>query len=165
VAYRIFGRSLFDVQLKRAGFDLSLGRDQAILQNRPVSAFMTRACTVLAPDDTVADVLRELGETGRGEAIVVDRGGRYVGLVRVQDTLSRAPEVRLRDIARPGEVVFDETTTIWQAMERLRGFVGEAAPLVASNDGRFLGIVPESAVIRAYLEAVHDLRREEHEAV
>jgi len=165
VAYRIFGRSLFDVQLKRAGFDLSRGRDQAILQHRPVRAFMTDACTVLAPDDTIADMVRELRESGRGEAVVVDRAGRYVGLVRLQETLSRAPEVRLGDLARPGEVVFDETTTIWQAMERLRGFVGEAAPLVAAEDRRFLGVVPESAVIRAYLEAVHDLRREEHEAV
>ena len=36
VAYRIFGRSLFDVQLIRRGFDLSAGRDRVILPRAPL---------------------------------------------------------------------------------------------------------------------------------
>jgi CIC family chloride channel protein len=30
------------------------------------------------------------------------------------------------------------------------------------SDGRLLGVVPEGAVIGGYMEAVHDLRREEN---
>jgi CIC family chloride channel protein len=48
-------------------------------------------------------------------------------------------------------------------MELLRGFLGEAVPLV-SKDRKLMGVVPEEAVIRAYLEIVHDLREEENEA-
>jgi CIC family chloride channel protein len=48
-------------------------------------------------------------------------------------------------------------------MESLRGFLGEAVPLV-NEYGQLLGVVAEEAVIRAYLEIVHDLREEENEA-
>ncbi|MFN2362080.1 MAG: CBS domain-containing protein [Marinobacter sp.] len=58
---------------------------------------------------------------------------------------------------------FNENTSVWQSMEMLRGFLGEAVPLV-SRDGTLIGVVPEEAVIRAYLEIVHDLREEENEA-
>lgn len=40
-------------------------------------------------------------------------------------------------------------------------FIGEAAPVVAA-DGRLLGVVPEGAVVARYMEAAHDLRREEN---
>ena len=35
VSYRIFGRSLFDVQLRMRGFDLAEGRDRAVLDQQP----------------------------------------------------------------------------------------------------------------------------------
>jgi hypothetical protein len=36
--------------------------------------------------------------------------------------------------------------------------------VVATEDGRLLGMASEAAVISAYLETVHDLRREENAA-
>jgi hypothetical protein len=49
-------------------------------------------------------------------------------------------------------------------MEVMRNFSGEAVPIVNSSNGQYLGALPESVVIGAYLDAVQDLRREEHEA-
>jgi len=161
VAYRVFGRSLFDVQLANRGFDLSLGRDKAILGNRPVAAYLHRDYTALLPTDTVATLLRRLGEEGRAEALVVDDGHRYLGLIRLQDALNSEPDVPLGPLARDGGVVFHESTTLWQAMEQMQDFIGEAVPLLAS-DGRVLGVVPEGAVMGGYMETVHDLRREEN---
>jgi len=161
VAYRAFGRSLFDVQLQGRGFDLSFGRDKAILGTRPVSAYLSRDFIALAPDDTVATLLDRLGAEGKAEALLTDGDGRYHGLVRLQDAMRHDGATPLRELAHDDGVVFDEATTLWQAMERMRGFVGEAVPLVA-GDGRVLGVVPEGAVIGGYMEAVHDLRREEN---
>jgi CIC family chloride channel protein len=161
VAYRLFGRSLFDVQLRGRRFDLSLGRDKAILGLRRVSDFLSGDFVALGSDERVATLVQRLKASGRAEALVVDRDGRYRGLVRLQDVLDEPATARLGDLARADGVTFDEATTLWEAMARLRDFIGEAAPLVGS-DGRLLGVVPEGAVIGGYMEAVHDLRREEN---
>jgi len=163
VAYRLLGRSLFDVQLGARGFDLSEGRDKAILGTRPVAAYLSRDYIALTPEDRVEALIARLGAEGRAEAMVTDPDGRYLGSIRLQDALGAAPETALAALARPGAVVFDEATTLWQALEMMRDFLGEAVPLLAA-DGRLIGVVPESAVIAGYMEAVHDLRREENAA-
>jgi CIC family chloride channel protein len=161
VASRIFGRSLFDVQLKGRRFDLSLGRDKAILGLRRVADFRSSDFVALDAEDRVDALVRRLKLPGRAEALVTDRDGRYRGLVRLQDVLDAPPATRLAELAHADGVTFDERTTLWEAMTRLRDFIGEAAPLVGA-DGRLLGVVPEGAVIGGYMEAVHDLRREEN---
>jgi CIC family chloride channel protein len=59
---------------------------------------------------------------------------------------------------------FNESTNIWQAMETMRNFIGEAIVVVDSSSGKYLGAIPEAVVISAYLDAAQELRREEHEA-
>ena len=49
-------------------------------------------------------------------------------------------------------------------MEAMRDYIGEAVPVVHSQSGKYLGAIPESSVIGRYLDSLHDLRREEHEA-
>ncbi len=162
-ATRIIGRSLFDMQLGARGFDLSFGRDRAVLRHMPVSAYLSRDYVAMAPGDRVESLLDRLRAEGRAEALIVDAAGRYRGHVRLADAVGRAAGTPLADLARPPGVVFGEDTTLWEAMERMRDFLGEAVPLVGS-DGRLLGVVPESAVIAGYMETVHDLRREENAA-
>ncbi|UCH41126.1 MAG: hypothetical protein JSU67_05465, partial [Gammaproteobacteria bacterium] len=60
-------------------------------------------------------------------------------------------------------IEFSDNTSIWEAMEVMRDYVGEAIPVIDSASGRYLGAVPESAVINAFLDAGHELRREEYE--
>ena len=163
VAYRLIGRSLFDAQLAGRGFDLSLGRDGAILRHRPVAAHLSRDYIALAPDDVVGTLIARLEAEGRAEALLTDGDGRFRGRVHLQDALARPAETPLTELARTGGVVFDERTTLWDAMIAMRDFIGEAVPVVDSG-GRLIGVVPESAVIAGYVEAVQDLRREENAA-
>lgn len=165
VAYRVFGRSLFDVQLARRGFDLSAGRDEALLRSVPVRAVMCSDYPAATPDESIRDALARLTASGRSECVVVGHDGGYVGLLRVQDVSIHNQDARVGSVSVAANVVFDERTSIGEAMERLRGFVGEAVPVVNSTDGRLLGVAPESAIIEAYLDRVRALRREEHESV
>jgi CIC family chloride channel protein len=163
VAYRVFGRSLFDAQLRARGFDLSLGRDKAILESRPVAAYADRDPIRLAPEQTVGELLARLRTADRAEASLVDADGRYRGTVQLQDATDRDPGTALTEIAERSRLLFTPATSIWAAMQALPGWVGEAVPLVDESD-RLLGVVPEEAVIRAFLDATNDLRREENEA-
>ncbi len=165
VSYRVFGRSLFDVQLRGRGFDLSLGRAGAILAARRVTGLMHADAPRFRPGDGIGAALRRLGDSGRAEGMVVDGDGRYVGVLRAQACLVRDPSDPVGDAADRNALAFDESTTVWQAMEALRHFLGEVTPVVSASDRRLLGVVPESAVLDAYLEAVDRLRREENESV
>jgi CIC family chloride channel protein len=165
IAFRLFGRSFFDVQLKTRGFDLSFGRDKAILGSRLVRHYMTDVCITLPPSTTIAELRRRLVAEARSEAIVVHPDGQYLGRVLLQEALARSDPTPIEAVMREGGVRFNEDTTVWEAMTRMRDFIGEAVPVVSSSDGRFLGVCPEAAVIEAYVDAAHELRREENEAV
>ncbi|QSP95598.1 chloride channel protein [Marinobacter salinisoli] len=162
ISYRAMGRSLFDLELRDRGFDLSLGRDKAILESRPIRDYLSGAYTIARVDETVETVRQRLVHGQRAEAMIVDDDDVLLGIVRLQSIINTpadtaAAEVAVRDFTR-----FDEQTSVWHSMEILRGFLGEAVPLV-SMSGKLLGVVPEEAVIRAYLEIVHELREEENE--
>ena len=169
VSYRIFGRSLFDVQLRMRGFDLSGGRDKAMLDHRLIESYVTRDYTALAPDTSLGEARSRLLEAHRHEGYVVDAGGYYVGTVKLEALVSSeerggiGPETAVARLARPEALILTEKTTVWAAMEQMGDFVGESIPVLAEDgDGRMLGVVFEASIVKAYLDTMNDIRREEH---
>lgn len=134
-AHRMFGRSLFDVQLARRGIDFSCGRDRAHMAALKVVDHMAAGVVTATAADDPPDVARRLAAGGWREAFVLDREGRLIG------------------IASPG------------AQARLRGFVGDAVPVVARDSGLFLGAVPEADIVSAWLDESDRLREEENASV
>lgn len=162
LANRLFGRSLFDVQLAGRGFDLSMGRDRAILQNRRVTEVSSVSGPVADPQEPLREALVRIASAGRSEAPVVDAAGIYRGLIRAGSLATSCPDALVADVVTDEGLVFDQTTTVWEALERMRHFVGDAAAVVESDSKRFLGTVTEAAVIGAYLDTAQSLKREEH---
>lgn len=161
VSYRLVGRSMFDRQLRARGFDLRQGRDRAILQSQAVADYASSQVTQASTADTAGAIGEQLIAQQRAEAVLVDGQGRFAGCVRLQDILALpadAPVAQNHWRTRPA---FTRTTSVWEAMEALDGFVGESVPLL-DEEGRPVGSVSEEALIRAYLNIVHDLRREEN---
>ena len=164
IAFRMFGKSLFDVALNNQGIDLSQGREYARLAAVRVIDYMQvdhpRAVNV----ETVEEVLARLEPASWSEIFVTDEQGLFMGKL-YRDDLHVNESIRVADLIRPTGVNYSETTTIFQAMEMLANFVGDAVPVVDSGSGKLLGVVTESAIILAYLEHVHDIRREENAPV
>ena len=169
VSYRLFGRSLFDVQLRMRGFDLSAGRDKVVLDRRPIERYVTRDYTALAPDTPIGEAKSRLLESHRHEGYVVDAGGAYLGTVKLEVLV--ASEARaghdagttVARLAKREALVLTEKTSVWAAMEQMGDFVGESIPVVkADDDGRMLGVVFEASIVKAYLDTVNDIRREEN---
>jgi CIC family chloride channel protein len=163
-AYHWYGRSLFDRQLAERGIDLSLGRDRAYLKHQLVVDYMTQILPQLESNARYAESIEKLASSSMRTAVVTDADGRYMGLLyrdQVNEIISGA---NIDSLEFDQALTFDETTSLWNAMEAMRDYVGEAVPVVDSVSGRYLGAIPESTVLGSYLDAVHDLRREEHEA-
>jgi CIC family chloride channel protein len=165
VAHRLFGRSLFDVQLARRGIDLSAGRDQARLEAMPVARCLSADFVRVALDEPLADATRRLRASEWLVGFATDGDGAFRGLLREPDAMAAGAGARVGDLLRPAPLAFDEETTVMEAMRRLEGFVGDAVPVLERGTGRLLGVVTEAAVLGAYLEVSRQLREEENAAL
>ena len=169
VAYRIFGRSLFDVQLRMRGFDLSAGRETVILDHRLIESYVTRDYTALAPDMPLREAQSRLVAARSHEGYVVDAGGVYIGTVKLETLVNReetdglGPETAVARLAEREALILTPKTSIRAAMEQMGDFVGESIPVLEEGDGgRMLGVVFEASIVRAYLDTMNDIRREEN---
>ena len=169
VSYRIFGRSLFDVQLRMRGFDLSAGRETVILDNRLIESYVTRDYTALAPDMPLREAQPRLVAARSHEGYVVDGGGVYIGTVKLETLVNReetdglGPETAVARLAEREALILTPKTSIRAAMEQMGDFVGESIPVLEEGDGgRMLGVVFEASIVKAYLDTMNDIRREEN---
>ena len=172
VAFRVFGRSLFDVQLRMRGFDLSAGREKVMLERRPIAGHVSQDYISLDPDLTLEDAKARLLASRRNAGHVVDAGGTYLGTVKLAELLAAEGEGEeggsasarpVSRLAKREEPLFTPQTSIWSAMERMGDFVGEAIPVLEEEGGgRMVGVVSEAAVVKAYRDTMDEIRREEN---
>ena len=169
VSYRIFGRSLFDVQLRMRGFDLSAGREKVILDAGRIESYVTRDYTALAPDIALGEAKSRLLAARSHEGYVVDAGGVYLGTVKLETLVSAEesgglePETPVARLAEREALILTPKTSIRAAMEQMGDFVGESIPVLEEGDGgRMQGVVFEASIVRAYLDTMDDIRREEN---
>ncbi len=164
LAFRLIGRSMFDVVLARAGVDLSLGRDRALLQHIKVISLPIDDFVRVDINDATQMVIDKLQQHKRSEAVVVDSNGIYQGVIRIVDLLGKEPG-NVSKVLQIDMPVYDENTTLWQGMSALEGFVGEAVPIVSARDKKLIGMIAESELITASQKIARGLRSEENEAV
>ncbi len=161
VSYRIYGRSLFDIQLARKGVDLSQGRDRARLSTHLVSDLVIEdfaRCTLNEPAGKVSE---RASSASLSEIFVLDENKHLAGVFDAREG-ANDKSAPVSSLMRPAALVFDEATTLAGAMRQLEGFVGDVIPVVETGSNRLLGAVTETAIIKAYLKAVRELRREEN---
>lgn len=168
VAYRLFGRSLFDRQLALDGCDLSLGRDKLVLQRTSISAHVTTDAVIVSGEDPLATARNAMIVAKRQECYVLDELSRYLGKLRLFDILQLEQRMDLAtepaaSHADTDHLSFRHHQSVWDALEEMHDFVGESIPIVDQR-GYFIGIVYESTLVTAYLRAISKIRAEEHAA-
>jgi len=139
------------VQLARAGADLSAGRDRARLQAMPVSTCLTGDIIVATQDIPVDEIHARLDSSPWSEAYLTDGDGRFTGVLSRSARKPHVPSLQ-----------FHDGTTVLEAMQALRGFIGDAIPVIHRDTGKLIGVVSEASVIEAYLDISQSLRREEN---
>ncbi len=168
VAYRLFGRSLYDRQLAMEGFDLSQGRDKVILQRTTISSHIITEAVIISPGQTLDHARQGMIEAGRQECYVVDDLSKYLGKIRLSDILQLERRLKLSqepasDHCDPDQLFFHHDISVWDALDLMQGFIGEGIPVIDQRD-YFIGIIYQSTLVAAYLNATENLRVEEHAA-
>lgn len=162
-AFNWYGRSIYDRQLAARGIDLSMGRERAYLMHHKVVDHVTEALPLVRQDTTLTEMSRLMAASSSASVVVVDADNYYLGIVSQHQLHDHESDARISSIEPQLGNEFDQHTSIWDAMETMRGYIGEAIAVVDSDSGRYLGAVPEAVVINAYLDAAQKLRREEYE--
>jgi len=160
VTYRAFGRSLFDIQLANRGIDLSVGRDRARLSTLHVSELISTHFGRCASSESLEKVYRN-NKQEFDQIFVVDKNEQLVGLLDIREHVEN-PHAEVSSIMCPPTLVFDHDTSLPEAMRALEQFVGDFIPVIDKDSKKLTGVVTESAIIKAYLDAVDGLRNEEN---
>ena len=167
VAYRLFGRSLFDVQLNQQGMDLSMGRDQVVLQQTGIQEFVQTDFVNFSPENSIQKAHASMMDIQITEGYVVDDLGKLVGKLDLHAiiVLLEAGETSLSvaDAMKPIDICFQQSDSVWSAMQKIRDINVESIPIVDQR-GYFIGIIRPSSIVDAYLRIVQSLRAEEHAA-
>ena len=165
VSARIFGRSLYDRDLLTRGIDMSMGRDKVILEKQDISNLVSVEFSKLPADATLQFVRHTLSKDQRSEAYVVDQDDNYVGTIfsfQLDELQESDNQLLAQDVAKPETLVCNAADSVWETMEKVSEFFGESIPVV--DDRKLVGVVYESAIIKAYLESIEENRREENAA-
>ncbi|MBX2869906.1 MAG: chloride channel protein [Acidiferrobacterales bacterium] len=167
ISYRVVGRSLFDIQLVIRGFDLSLGRDKVIVEQRKVEDYVSTNFLSLPKDLSVSEAQQQMLEVEKSEAYIVGENDIYFGKLSIRQTLilmsdQDQSEVRIQDLAMQKALQLAPEESIWDAMIKMEAFVGESIPVV--ENGYLKGVVFEATIVSAYLNTIHNIREEENAA-
>jgi CIC family chloride channel protein len=157
------GRSLYDQQLAGRGIDLSLGRERAYLMHHKVGEHLRDCLPVVSQQASLAEASAQMSARQTASLVIVDDQQCYLGVVLQQQLVGLNASTSIAQIDLKTLPRFTEQTSLWDAMQVMRDYLGEAIAVVDSTNGRYLGAIPEAAVINAFLDATEDLRREEHE--
>jgi CIC family chloride channel protein len=149
-AYNWYGRSLYDYQLKVRGIDLSMGRERAYLLHHKVAQHATASLPVVRQTADLGALRLQMNENSSATAVIVDDDNRYLGQIFQRQLYELDDEATIGSIELQQGSTFTENTSIWEAMEIMRSYFGEAIAVVDSASGLYLGAVAEAVVREEY---------------
>lgn len=165
VSYRLFGRSLFDFQLKIRGYDLAHGRDSLIMDTLSIQDISHANFITVRLGSPVKEAIDQLVEAHANEAFALDHAQRFSGSISLVDLIQLAdqngPDAPIDNIVNRHCLSFSPTCSVWRAMNNIKGFVGEAVPIVDEQSELLIGIIHETDLIDAYMRTTRELRNEE----
>ena len=157
---RLFGRSLFDRQLRQRKLDLSAGRSKAILESRDIAPMVIEKMVSIDERASVDQARHAMLEKHLDQAFLIDGKGNYQGTVLLKDVLRGRSDQAAIELRNRDDVVMLEHLSVWRAMHRLKRFDGESVAVVDEH-GKLVGALYASRLISAYLDIQANLRAEE----
>ncbi|MDP6251206.1 MAG: chloride channel protein [Verrucomicrobiota bacterium] len=168
ICSRLFGRSLFDVQLLARGFDFSLGKDKVVLQQKTIRNYVTHDFVQVTPETPCNRALEHLLAADQTEGYIVSEKDTYLGQVTLNELLhiQRNPakdNPAVGELAQHEQITLTDMTSIFAAMKKVEDFVGESVPVVSAKDHlKLVGVIPEGNIFKAYSDAIEEIRQDEY---
>jgi CIC family chloride channel protein len=167
LSQQLYGRSYFELQLKKRGIDPSSGLESEILRGIRVADVMSPQSVRVAPDADLEAVRAALQAAPSGQLFVVQASGELYGTVTLADLSHSAFDhgfdllVKAADVARRHPPLLAPEDDLGRALTLMRDTGEEHVAVV--RDARsmvFLGCVRERDVMAAYNRALLNARRD-----
>jgi CBS domain-containing protein len=125
-----------------------------------VAELMRTDVATIAPDASIADLVRVLADARVSGLPVVNPAGRVIGVVSSTDVLQAAAEqgdsdarstlfehMTVRDIMTPTPQVIEPEAGVREAAQRM--LYGEVRRLFVEDDGRLVGVISQTDIAHA----------------
>jgi IMP dehydrogenase len=118
-----------------------------------VKDYMTKSVITVSPEDTVEDAIELIQKTGHDSFPVVDNDGKVIGYISSIDLLKKDSNLKIKDIMIRQLYVAREFMDLRDAA-RVMFRTGHSKLPVVDEEGRLVGIISNSDVIRSQIERV-----------
>jgi len=168
VSYRLFGRSMFDEVLRARGCDLTMGRDQLVLDHSTIGAYITHHFVEAHPGESLGVLRDRLVAAEATEAQLIDGERNYLGTItlsRLLVAIAREPNASVDSVSDWDDEALRVDTSIRAALKHAESNIGEMLPVLEEGgSNRIVGVIAQSVIVRAYRDTMYGIRREEHAA-
>ncbi len=154
IMQQLYSRSFFHAQLERRGLQFSHALDEGLLKGLHVETVMDPTCQTVSVDEGVEGVGRILMRTREQSIVVVDHDSCFVGTISHND-LAHADESVTKtagDLAVTHTSSVSEGDNLQSALDQLAAQEIDHLPVVDTS-GHVVGVVYETAILRALLRA------------
>lgn len=167
VTQALFNHSYFYHQLRERGIEPDEPRTHQLLRKISISQLVGENKPVAVTNDaTIAMVRDAIVKQRASEVYIIDHEGRLLGQINGIILLKLVDERSLSEpvthfLSKP-PIILHAQMNVLETFAMLKDFVGVSVPVVADKKSyHFVGVVYESAVMRAYLNAVAQSQQDE----
>jgi CIC family chloride channel protein len=168
VARRIFEPSIYTIKLIKRGIDLRGGKDAAVLRSLTVAEIMDKDFETIKADTPLARIFEKV-ESSRGTTLmVIDRAGRFMGILSYQDLLSILTQRTLdyliiaKDIATTDFITVSPDDDLETAQNRMNIKDCKLLPVVdKENPSVIIGVLKREHMVQYYNRKLIESLKEE----
>ncbi len=164
--------TIYTAKVHRLGVELRRIEERDVMRTIRVGEAMTRDFPTVPPEMPVRELLTKFEKTGHHGFPVVDKEGRFCGVVTISDLHAAVEkkganpdELTVDDIANKSPIVAYPDQSIHEVLLRLGARDVGRIPVVArDNPTKLLGCLRRHDIIRAYVSALPKAASDEEQA-
>lgn len=157
ITNRLFGHSFFDRQLLDRGIDLLKGREAIALRQNTVDGLYSQNYLRAATSSRGQELFEQMKSQGKTEAYVVDSNNVLLGKISLYAAIE-AGDNSIESFLDTRPTILYSHNSLYEAMHKVRQFVGESLPVVDAESGQLQGSITEGALFQAVTEVQKQAR-------
>ena len=156
ITYLIFGSSFFDAQLKLRKIPMGSGREHILLSQTSIEKYIDKNYLFLNKEISIENALKKFSQNNVTEAYFYDSNKIFLGKLKLVKIIGKKNDKAIKYIEKKF-IKLDPSNNIFECIKILSNFVGESIPVIDKNN-RFVGIISENDILKAYDQISHEIR-------
>ena len=155
LTYILFGSSFFDAQLKSRNIQMGFGREHILMTQTKILNYVSSNFLSLKLNSTNKNNIAQFKKMNSTEAYFIDKEQNYLGKLKLINILNKpGNSINFKE---KDPIIINPNQNIYEIMNILKDFVGESIPVV-NNKNKFIGIISENDVLKAYDQITQTIR-------